>query len=254
MSAPLPKPWNDVDWERSARLQAWGVPVFVPPALMGLPRGDSRVLDWGLFHQWMKDEKRILGEANGPGEAEDFGYEQQDDPSQAEAFHRVGSSTEVPYRSIGTPYRILENSFGPLGVTHVSGGLEDFGPIQQGSLPREERPWRAGNSRKRPRETEEDESEEIHGLGGYDNFGDRKPSKSIRGEGSISVGSDMEKLYTSIKNETEEDTSEEIHGQGGYDDFEDMKLNIHALKEMLGGIDNTMKMLDAMINKRPEMD
>ncbi|KAG5792834.1 hypothetical protein H9Q69_008136 [Fusarium xylarioides] len=220
-SVSIPRPWTAADAELSTRLGVWGVPAFVRLALLGIPckEGPSHS---ELFPKWQKDEERILGKV------EDFWYGQQDDLSQAGAFNSVGSSIDTQYwctenpiqsevfRSVGSntevPYRIQENALGPLGMTHVSGGLEDFD-----SLPQEERSRRAGTSRKRPRETEEDTLEEIHGLG-YDNFGNRKRSKRIRGKGSRSAGNSTRELYARMEQlcEKEEITSEDIDGLAWY--------------------------------------
>ncbi|KAF5680527.1 hypothetical protein FDENT_8349 [Fusarium denticulatum] len=212
-SIPLRKPWNAADEERAARLQVWGLPMFSLLVILGLPLGDSRHVDFKAIRQWMNDEKRILGMVNELGEVKGFGCEQQWGPSQAgasnsvasgintpyrsalnpfqaEAFHSVGSNTGVLYSSTEAPYRIQENALGPLGITYVSGGIKDFEPAHQGSPPQEERP-----GRKRPRETEEDTSEDIQGLGVFDNFGHRERRKRIRGEGSSSTDNSSKEMH-----------------------------------------------------------
>ncbi|KAF5591290.1 hypothetical protein FPCIR_6172 [Fusarium pseudocircinatum] len=181
-SVPFRKHWNAADEERAARLQAWGVPMFALLVLLGLPLGDSQHVNVKAFHQWVNDEKRILGMVHGLGEVKGFGCEQQWGPSQAEAFDSVGSNTGVLYSSTEAPYRLQENVLGPLGVPYVSGGIKDFEPAHQGSPPQEER-----SRRKRPREAEEDTWEDIQGLGVFDNFGHRERRKRIRGEGSSST-------------------------------------------------------------------
>ncbi|KAF5554432.1 hypothetical protein FPHYL_8452 [Fusarium phyllophilum] len=233
-SVSIPRPWTAADAELSVRLGVWGVPAFVRLALLGTPWAEGPSHS-ELRPKWQKDEERILGKANGLGKVEDFWYGQQDDlsqagafnsvgssidtqywstenPVQAEVFRSVGSNTEVPYRSIEAPYRIQENALGPLGMTHLSGGLVDFD-----SLPQEERSRRAGTNRKRPCETEEDTLEEIHGLG-YDNFGNRERSKRIRGKGSRSASNSTKELYARMEKlcEKEEITSEDIDGLGWY--------------------------------------
>ncbi|CVK91250.1 uncharacterized protein FMAN_09394 [Fusarium mangiferae] len=217
-SVSLPRPWNATDAELSARLEVWGVPAFVALALLGKPSEESR-WDSELVSKWQNDEERILGEVK------DFWHEQQDDPSQAGASNSVGSHTEVQYRVYETPYRLQENALGPLGAIHASGGLEDFGPVPQGNLPREEKSSRAGNSRKRSYETEANISEGINGLEGFDNSGYREPSKRVRREGSRSVGnctkrphetasytldmiSDLEELQQTMKDWIQEISSE----------------------------------------------
>ncbi|KLO83827.1 uncharacterized protein LW93_611 [Fusarium fujikuroi] len=217
-SVSLPRPWNATDAELSARLEVWGVPAFVSVALLGMPSEESR-WDSESVSKWQKDEERILGEVK------DFWYEQQDDPSQAGASNTVECSAEVQYGSSETPYRLQENALGPLGVMHASGGLEDFGPVPQGNLPREEKSSRTGSSRKRSYETEANISEGLNGLGGFDNSGYREPSKRVRRGGSRSVGnctkrphetdsdtldmiSDLEELQETMKDWVEEISSE----------------------------------------------
>ncbi|KAF5712013.1 hypothetical protein FMUND_8695 [Fusarium mundagurra] len=222
-SVSVPRPWTATDAELSARLGVWGVPAFVRLALVGIPSEEGPSHS-ELLPKWQKDEERILGKVAGLGKVEDLLYGQQDGPSQAGAFNSAGSSidtqywstenplqtttwqsadTEVPYGSTEAPYRIQENVLGPLGVTHVSEGLEPFGPVHQGSPPRKERSRWSGNSRKRARETEEDTSEEIHGLGGFDNFGYRERSKRVRGEGSNSdvnfMIKELKKMHEELK-------------------------------------------------------
>ncbi|PNP82068.1 hypothetical protein FNYG_04629 [Fusarium nygamai] len=218
MSIPLRKHWNAADEERAARLQVWGLPMFALLVLLGLPMEYSRHVCSKAIRQWTNDEKRMLGMVNGLEGANRFGYEQQWGPSQAgafmsvasgidthyrsavnpfqaEAFHSVGSHTGVLYRGTEAPYRLQENALGPLGVTHVSGGIEDedFGLNHQRSLVQEERSRRAGNDRKRPRETEE-----MQGLGIFDNFGYRERSKRIR-EGSSSTDNSTKEMKKEIK-------------------------------------------------------
>ncbi|KAG9499685.1 hypothetical protein J7337_008144 [Fusarium musae] len=239
-SIPSQKYWNAVDEERAARLQVWGLPAFALLVLLGQPFGNSRRVDFRAIYQWTEDEKRRLelthwlggvqgfgcGQQWGPSQAGAFNslasgihthYRSAVNPFQAEAFHSVGSNTGALYRSTEAPYRIQENALGPFGVTYVSGGIEDedFEPAFQGSPPQEERSRRAGNGRKRPRDSEEDTEEEIQGLGVFDNCGHRKRSKRIR-EGSSSTDNstkkmkkEMKKLKASVK-EMLEETREQI--------------------------------------------
>ncbi|KAF5630008.1 uncharacterized protein FTJAE_8378 [Fusarium tjaetaba] len=194
---PLQKHWTAVDEERLARLQVWGLPPFALLVLLGVPLEGSRHVDFRAIHQWNEDEKRRLGMIHELGGVQDFGSEQQWGPSQAgafnrlasgidvhhqsavntsqaEAIHSVGSNNGALHRGTEAPYRLQENVSASLGMTNVSGGIEeeDFGPAYQGSPPQEERSQRAGNGSKRPRDTEE-----IHGLGGFDNFGTKEMKK-----------------------------------------------------------------------------
>jgi hypothetical protein len=178
---PLQKHWNAADEERLARLQVWGLPQFALVVLLGVPFEESRYRDYLSICRWKEDEQRRLEMIHGLGGVQGFGREQQWGPSQAgasnslasgidvhhrsavntfqaETIHSVGSNSGALYRGTEAPYRLQENVSGPLRMTHVSGGIEeeDFGLNHQGSPPQEERSRRAGNDRKRPRETEED--------------------------------------------------------------------------------------------------
>ncbi|KAF5562034.1 hypothetical protein FNAPI_3369 [Fusarium napiforme] len=209
-SIPLQRHWDDADEERAARLEVWGLPQFALLVLLGVPFRESRHMDYLAIRQWTEDEQMRLEMIHGLGGVQSFGGEQQSGPSQegafdsvasgidvhhqsavnpfqAEAVHSVGSDTGALYRGTEAPYRLLENVLVPLVMAHVSGGIEDedFEPAHQGSPPQ--------NGNKRPRETEEDTSEEIQGPG--------RDSSTTLGIGNAhqAIKNEIKELQASIK-------------------------------------------------------
>ncbi|KAF4443501.1 hypothetical protein FACUT_1318 [Fusarium acutatum] len=179
----LQRPWNATEVEAAGRLIAWGVPPYVLPALLGLPLGEARAGDEEELYRWCKDEWGLLGH--------------QYDPLQEGRFHNDGLSANNRYRNTEGPYSLQENVLGPFGAAIVSGRHGDFGPVRVDDRPQEERSSQAGNSRKRPRETEEDTPEDLCGIGAIFNFGNREQSNCNHGLGEVfTFGSREQRNHT----------------------------------------------------------
>ncbi|KAF5621960.1 hypothetical protein F52700_10834 [Fusarium sp. NRRL 52700] len=229
----LQRLWNAKEMETAGRLRAWGVPRYVTPALLGQPLGSPPDDFFEVLGQWTRNEKVVL--------------EQQCNPLEEGRFYDRGRSADNLYGNGEEPYSLKENASGPLGVKIASGQNGDFGPEPQGDdlgvegpkragdsrkRPREteedtpednrdqsnqnlgEASERTGNSRKRPRETEENTSEGIDGLGGFDDFGYREQRNPTLGERSERTGNSRKR-----PRETEENTLEGIDGLGGFENF-----------------------------------